>query len=115
MTVTPASREAWMVAMAWRRSGRPSIERGISPSPMALTVRSPMGRCCMGTSWSASPRRFDPTGDPPPDLPSADLLRHHVELNAVHERVVRDRAGVGGASPQRLTVGLTGALHVGRR
>jgi hypothetical protein len=47
MMVTPASSEAWMVVMACVLSGLPSMERGISPKPMALTVRLPICRVCM--------------------------------------------------------------------
>src|SRR6516225_7238847 len=129
MTVTPASREAWMVAMAWRRSGRPSIERGISPSPIALTVRSPMGRCCMGDLLVGVARRFiqstsrrrpptipaTPTGPHEAELFALFASAHHVELDAVHQGVVRDRSGMSGAPAQCLAVGLTGTPHVGGR
>ena len=37
-----------MVAIERARSGRPSIDIGMPPSPIALTVCWPMVRCCMG-------------------------------------------------------------------
>ena len=44
ISVTPASSAAWTVArQRARSSGRPSIDRGIPPSPIALTVRSADG------------------------------------------------------------------------
>ena len=47
MSVTPASSAAWMVAIDRARSGRPSMDIGISPSPMALTLASAMVLVCM--------------------------------------------------------------------
>jgi hypothetical protein len=44
MNVIPASKAAWMVAMARASSGRPSMEMGIPPKPIAETVTSPMVR-----------------------------------------------------------------------
>ena len=44
MKVIPASSAAWIVATARAWSGRPSIDSGIPPSPIALTVVSPMRR-----------------------------------------------------------------------
>src|SRR3954470_5383510 len=44
MRVMPASRAAWMVAIDRWRSGRPSIDMGMAPRPMAETVTSPMVR-----------------------------------------------------------------------
>src|SRR3954470_806273 len=43
----PASRAAWMVRMERSSSGRPSIDIGMPPRPMALTWTSPMRRFCM--------------------------------------------------------------------
>ena len=40
--VTPASSAAWMVRMDRSSPGRPSIDIGIPPRPMALTVTGPM-------------------------------------------------------------------------
>ncbi len=45
MNVTPASSEAWMAAMLWlRSSGRPSMDIGMPPRPIAETVRDPICR-----------------------------------------------------------------------
>src|SRR5580693_6777418 len=114
-----------MVAMACLRSGRPSMDRGISPSPMALTVRLPMGRSCMsdllipgngGAARSASPRRPDDTGttEGRPKRRAAEL-RHHVELNPVELGGLIDRPGVGGPLAQGLAVRLAGSADIGRR
>src|SRR5918992_6071568 len=46
MRVMPASSAAWMVAMERASSGRPSMDIGMPPSPMALTFVSPMVRIC---------------------------------------------------------------------
>src|SRR3954452_13245643 len=54
MRVTPASRAACTTASASAGEGRCSlVDRGIAPRPTALTVRSPMRRCCMGPSCPA--------------------------------------------------------------
>src|SRR3954451_19470024 len=54
MRVTPASRAACTTAAASAGEGRCSlVDRGIAPRPTALTVRSPMRRCCMGPSCPA--------------------------------------------------------------
>jgi hypothetical protein len=37
ISVTPASSAAWIVAIDRSVSGRPSIDIGMPPSPMALT------------------------------------------------------------------------------
>src|SRR5271165_1977942 len=63
----PASRAAWIVRIAWSSSGRPSIERGISPSPIAPTDRSPIIRCRMAVllcraDWPPTPRSLYTTG-----------------------------------------------------
>ena len=50
MRVIPASRAAWMVAMERASSGRPSIDIGMPPSPMALTLASPIWRGYMVVS-----------------------------------------------------------------
>jgi len=42
ISVTPASSAAWIVAMERSSSGRPSIDIGIAPRPMALTVAAPI-------------------------------------------------------------------------
>ncbi|NEC48352.1 hypothetical protein G3I18_07140, partial [Actinospica acidiphila] len=44
MRVIPASRAAWTVATAWSSSGRRSMDRGMAPRPIALTVTSPRRR-----------------------------------------------------------------------
>src|SRR3954463_9579003 len=54
MRVTPASRAACTTASASAGEGRCSlVDRGMAPRPTALTVRSPMRRCCMGPSCPA--------------------------------------------------------------
>src|SRR5687768_15486522 len=50
MRVMPASSAAWMVAMERDSSGLPSIDIGMPPSPMALTLVSPIWRRCIGLS-----------------------------------------------------------------
>ena len=50
MNVTPASSAAWMVAMDCARSGRPSMDMGMPPRPMAETERLPMVRSRTVTS-----------------------------------------------------------------
>src|SRR3954453_17651526 len=50
MRVTPASRAAWMVRIERSSSGRPSMDIGMPPRPIALTVLDPMVRCCNGAS-----------------------------------------------------------------
>ena len=97
-----------MVAIAWRRSGRPSMDSGISPKPMALTVRLPMGRCRMCSSSSGVAAR-SAWGH----RRRSRLLPDHVERNPVEQRVVGDRPGVGGACTQGLAVVLTGPADVG--
>src|SRR5256885_16954693 len=53
MSVTPASSAAWIVAIERRSSGRPSIDIGMPPRPIALTATPPMCRVCIRTSlWS---------------------------------------------------------------
>jgi hypothetical protein len=42
ISVTPASSAAWIVAMERSSSGRPSIDIGMPPRPMALTVTVPI-------------------------------------------------------------------------
>ncbi|ADD41037.1 hypothetical protein Snas_1328 [Stackebrandtia nassauensis DSM 44728] len=42
MSVTPASRAAWIVAIARASSGLPSMDNGIAPSPISPTARVPM-------------------------------------------------------------------------
>ena len=54
MSVTPASSDAWMVARERSRSGRPSIDMGMPPRPIAETVRLPMVRVFMPSPY---PRR----------------------------------------------------------
>src|SRR5689334_19664272 len=44
MKVIPSSSAAWMVLIERSRSGRPSIDMGIPPRPMAETWTSPMVR-----------------------------------------------------------------------
>ena len=39
---------AWIVARERASSGRPSIDMGMAPRPIALTSSSPMRRVCMG-------------------------------------------------------------------
>ena len=52
--VTPASRAACTIASASAGEGRCSfVDRGMAPSPMALTVTSPMLRCCTDLSCPA--------------------------------------------------------------
>ena len=48
-SVTPASSAAWIVATDRWWSGRPSIDMGIPPSPIADTWTSPILRCCMAS------------------------------------------------------------------
>src|SRR5579859_3944834 len=63
ISVTPASRAAWMVRTDRASSGRPSTDMGMPPSPMALTVTEPMVLVCMLLSpnksaaapWIATP------------------------------------------------------------
>src|SRR3954471_18217979 len=81
MSVTPASSAACTTASASAGEGRCSlVDRGIAPSPTALTVRSPMRRCCMVLSCPAGnfatvSSLFDPAPDegPPPVDPGAPL------------------------------------------
>jgi hypothetical protein len=47
MRVTPASSAAWIVAIERSAPGRPSIDMGMPPRPIADTVRLPMVRCCI--------------------------------------------------------------------
>ena len=47
ISVTPASSAAWIVRIDRASSGRPSIDIGIPPRPIALTWTSPMRRLCM--------------------------------------------------------------------
>src|SRR5215469_9756956 len=98
MMVTPASSDAWMVAIACLRSGRPSIERGISPRPIALTVRLPMGRCCISDLLFGLVGSCGDTGPVRRTLRrrGSRLLPDHVERYPVHDGVVLDRAGVCG-------------------
>ena len=44
MSVTPASRAAWMVLIERSSSGRPSMDMGIPPRPMAPTLVPPIVR-----------------------------------------------------------------------
>src|SRR3954454_14994647 len=54
MRVTPASRAACTTASASDGDGRSSlVERGIAPSPIALTVVFPIRLCCTGPSCPA--------------------------------------------------------------
>src|SRR4051812_6078043 len=53
MNVIPASSAAWIVRTARAVSGRPSIDSGMPPRPMALTVRSPIVRRCTGVPFSS--------------------------------------------------------------
>ena len=100
-----------MVAMAWRRSGRPSMESGISPSPMALTVRLPMGRCCMwSSSWWCGARSSD-VGHRRARSPLTTRSRRGT--HPVQQRVLGDRPGVSGTAAQRLAVRLAGSADVG--
>src|SRR5512142_3134364 len=69
MRVTPASSAAWIVATDRVESGRPSIDIGMAPRPIALTCTSPMRRLCMTTSmiFTCGPRARSPATslDPP--------------------------------------------------
>src|SRR5512142_603745 len=77
MRVTPASSAAWIVATDRVESGRPSIDIGMAPRPIALTCTSPMRRLCMTTSmiFTCGPRARSPATslDPPgPYRPTAE-------------------------------------------
>ncbi len=55
--VTPASRAAWMVAIAWASSGSLLslfIEIGIAPRPMAETVKGPSCLVCIPSPYAGS-------------------------------------------------------------
>src|SRR5687767_11023212 len=57
MNVIPASSAAWIVAIdRLRSSGLPSMDIGMPPSPIALTVVLPIRRVFMGEPCPALPR-----------------------------------------------------------
>src|SRR5215217_4294436 len=78
MTVTPASRAAWIVRIAWSSSGRPLRESGIPPRPIGKTSASPSVRV------GVMQRR----------LPEADVFRRHVVAQALIGGLAQG-AGVG--------------------